>query len=243
MPLHRSPLRAIATVTLVSVLAAACSGTTTTDSSSAPTPTATSPGDASPEPDQDDTLPPETTTSAPPASSDAETTNAPETTAPHQTSEAPPTTLPPTGIRPTRIEIPTIGVDTSIIDLDIRGALPEVPSDFDEVGWYEQTRKPGEIGPSVLAGHIDSTSGPAVFFRLDELVDGDQIVIHDVDGETRTFEVVDSGQYPKEALPDEVFGFGEPVSELRLITCGGTFDRNAGHYKDNVVVYTTEVRT
>lgn len=147
----------------------------------------------------------------------------------------------PTGIEPERIVIPAIGVDADVVDLDLGGPEPEVPSDFDEAGWYTATRLPGEIGPAVVAGHIDSTAGPAVFFRLDELEAGDRIEVLGRDGGSRAFEVVDHGQYPKERLPDEVFGFGDPVPELRLITCGGTFDRSTGSYRDNYVVYAQEV--
>jgi hypothetical protein len=167
---------------------------------------------------------------------------------PDPASEQPADAALPSGIVPARIEIPAIGVDATVTELDIRGSEPEVPDDFDQVGWYGLTRRPGEIGPAVLAGHVDSRQGPAVFFRLDELVTGDQIIVHssdssessdssDAGGEARTFEVVDAGQYPKVALPDEVFGFGEGVPELRLITCGGTFDRQTRHYADNVVVF------
>lgn len=147
----------------------------------------------------------------------------------------------PTGVRPARLVIPSIGVDASSVDLDLRGPEPEVPSNFADVGWYTQTRLPGEIGPSVIAGHIDSERGPAVFHRLDELGVGAVIEVHGADGQVRTFEVVGSGQYLKTALPEEVFGFGESVPELRLITCGGVFDRATGHYQDNYVVFAKEV--
>ena len=146
----------------------------------------------------------------------------------------------PEGITPARIIIPSIDVDADVVELSIRGEAPEVPSDFDQVGWYVQTRKPGEIGPSVLAGHIDTVNGPAVFARLNELEEGDEIMIVSNDGEERIFSVNTSGQYPKENLPDEVFGFGEGNPELRLITCGGSFDNESGHYRDNLVVYLTE---
>ncbi|HSK24271.1 MAG TPA: class F sortase [Egicoccus sp.] len=143
----------------------------------------------------------------------------------------------PSGIVPTRVRIPAIGVDASVTELSLAGAEPEVPTDFDQVGWYHQTRKPGEIGPAVLAGHVDSLSGPAVFVDLAELGQGDEIVVADAAGEERRFVVEELGQYPKEDLPPEVFGFGGPQPDLRLITCGGSFDRASGHYRDNVVVY------
>lgn len=145
--------------------------------------------------------------------------------------------VPPTGIAPMRIEIPTIGVDAPTIELSLAGEEPEVPTDFDDTGWYTQTRLPGEIGPAVIAGHIDSRSGPAVFARLDELRPGDEIIVRDGDGDSRTFVVIEGAQYPKGDLPDSVFGFGGPEPELRLITCGGTFDADVGHYRDNYVVF------
>jgi len=145
--------------------------------------------------------------------------------------------VPPTGIVPTRIAIPTIDVDAPTIELSLAGAEPEVPVDFDDAGWYTQTRLPGEIGPAVIAGHIDSRSGPAVFARLDQLEPGDEITVTAADGESRVFEVFDAAQYPKGDLPQSVFGFGTPEPELRLITCGGTFDAEVGHYRDNYVVF------
>lgn len=143
----------------------------------------------------------------------------------------------PVGIDPVRLEIPSIGVDAPVVDLDLRGPEPEVPSDFADSGWYQQTRRPGEIGPSVIAGHVDSVSGPAVFARLGELRPGDRIIVHGEDDQTRTFVVNTTGQYPKQDLPPAVFAFDAPLPELRLITCGGIFERTSGHYRDNLVVY------
>lgn len=85
-----------------------------------------------------------------------------------------------------------------------------------------------------------SFEGPAVFARLDEVVAGDEIIVSDPAGEFRTFVVTGAGQYPKNDLPTEVFGFGDQAPEL-LITCGGAFDRASGHYRDNYVVYATAV--
>ena len=143
----------------------------------------------------------------------------------------------PSGLVPVSIEIPAIGVAADTIRLELSGPEPEVPEDFDQTGWYDQTRRPGEIGPAVVAGHIDSRSGPAVFARLDELAPGDEIVVTGEDGRQERFVVDRAGQYPKGDLPREVFGFDRPVPELRLITCGGSFDRSTGHYRDNYVVY------
>lgn len=185
------------------------------------------PTPASPEPSAVSTTPPDEPTP---------TTRPPPTTTPK------PVTTPqlPTGVAdPVRLEIPSIGVDADLVDLSLGNGDPEVPEAWEDAGWYSTTRNPGEIGPAVIAGHIDSKAGPAVFFRLDELGQGDEVVVHGADGTSVTFEVTGSGQYPKTELPDEVFGFGQPEPELRLITCGGSFDSAAGHYVDNLVVYTT----
>lgn len=144
----------------------------------------------------------------------------------------------PRGIDPVRIEIPAIGVDATTVELGMVSASEmETPEDFDDAGWWTLGRQPGAIGPSVIAGHVDSKVGPAVFYRLPELSAGDEIVVHGSDGQTRTFVVDGRATYPKSGLPDEVFGFGEPRPELRLITCAGDFDSSVGHYTDNLVVY------
>ncbi|MEX2421346.1 MAG: class F sortase, partial [Actinomycetota bacterium] len=143
----------------------------------------------------------------------------------------------PEGIDPARVRIPAIGVDADVTELSLAGAEPEVPEDFDQVGWYVQTREPGEIGPAVLAGHVDSREGPAVFVDLGNLQPGDTISVTDDAGDERQFVVDELGQYPKDDLPEEVLGFADPIPQLRLITCGGSFDRSTGHYRDNIVVY------
>lgn len=143
----------------------------------------------------------------------------------------------PTGIDPHRILIPAIGVDAPVIDLLLTATEVEVPEDFDDAGWWTATRRPGEIGPSVIGGHVDSRSGPAVFFRLDQLREGDEVVVESEDGEQVVF-VVDNGiQIDKYDRPPEVFGFGQGRPELRLITCGGEFDPTIGHYTDNYVIF------
>lgn len=192
------------------------------------TATPAAPTSASPEP-----VP---TESASPEAASTETATA-------ESSEAEPTPVEipkidfPTGIKPVRISIPSIGVDAPTIDLSLAGLEPEVPTDFDDTGWYAQTRLPGEIGPAVIAGHIDSRSGPAVFALLDQLQPGAEITVYDDEGESRTFIVTAGEQHPKGDLPPGVFGFNLPEPELRLITCGGTFDAESGHYRDNYIVY------
>jgi sortase (surface protein transpeptidase) len=112
----------------------------------------------------------------------------------------------------------------------------EVP-EVDVAGWYELGPRPGEAGPAVLVGHVDSRSGPAVFFRLGELRRGDRIVIGQAGGAARSFLVERVERRAKEDLPLERIWNGTRKPVLRLITCGGTFDRSTGHYRDNVIGY------
>jgi sortase (surface protein transpeptidase) len=139
---------------------------------------------------------------------------------------------------PARVAIPAIGVDTELttIGVDSAGALVP-PADFDQAGWFAAGPAPGEVGPAVLAGHVDDRTGPAVFFRLEELEAGDEVVVTRGDGQPVVFTVTRVATYPKaEFATAEVYG---PTTgpELRLITCGGTFDRTRRSYTDNVVVF------
>jgi hypothetical protein len=139
---------------------------------------------------------------------------------------------------PLRVRIPSIGVDSPLarLGVDAGGALLP-PSDFARAGWFAASPVPGEVGPSVIAGHVDSHDGPAVFFRLRDLVPGDAVLVDRADGTTVRFVVTGADRYPKDRFPtEEVYG-PTPRAELRLITCGGVFDRSAGSYTDNVVVY------
>lgn len=138
---------------------------------------------------------------------------------------------------PAAVTIPAIGVDAALVGLGLQpdGAM-QVP-DFGLAGWYAQGPLPGAPGPAVLVGHVDSKSGPDVFYRLRELVAGDQVIVRDAAGAEHAFTVQRVDQVDKDALPvDEIWNAtAEPV--LRLITCGGSFDRASGHYRDNVIVY------
>jgi hypothetical protein len=141
-------------------------------------------------------------------------------------------------VPPARLEIPAIGVSTPLDRLGraADGTL-EVPVDFARAGWFSGGTLPGQQGPAVIAGHVDSRSGPAVFYRLRELRTGDTVEVERADGVRLRFAVETLARYRKSALPTAaVFG---PVAwpALRLITCGGTFDRDRGSYRDNLVVY------
>jgi hypothetical protein len=153
------------------------------------------------------------------------------------TIEAAPATEPVQLPPPTQVRIPSIAVDSPLESLavDAAGAL-QGPVDFGKAGWYAAGVGPGEIGPAVIAGHVDSAAGPAVFYRLRDLKAGDVIEVARGD-RWIPFRVVASERYPKNQFPTERVYRPTPVPELRLITCGGTFDRTRRSYEDNIVVY------
>jgi sortase (surface protein transpeptidase) len=143
------------------------------------------------------------------------------------------------GVVPTGVRIPAIGVDaTSLIPLALlaNGELA-APVDFDRTGWYAAGTVPGEPGPAVIAAHVDSRAGPAVFFRLRELEPGDAVLVPRSDGRTVRFTVTGVERYPKKAFPTQQVHGPTPDRALRLITCGGSFDPAKRSYRDNIVVY------
>lgn len=143
---------------------------------------------------------------------------------------------------PVRVVIPAIGVDAPIVPvgLDAGGAM-QTP-EFGSAGWYEPGPKPGEAGPAVVVAHVDAkANGPDVFFRLRELRPGDQVTIR-YPSQTRTFTVTVTEQAAKTALPTGKIWTETTNPVLRLITCGGAFDRRAGSYLDNIIVYADDLR-
>jgi sortase (surface protein transpeptidase) len=139
---------------------------------------------------------------------------------------------------PTQIRIPPIGVDAPIIPLGLRAdGRIEVPADYDETGWWVDGPEPGEPGPAVILGHVDSRDGPAVFFDLRLLEPGDPISIDRRDGTTVTYLVERTEQHPKDAFPTNAVYGPTPDPVLRLVTCGGDFDRDRRSYDDNIIVY------
>jgi hypothetical protein len=139
---------------------------------------------------------------------------------------------------PTRVRVPAIGVDSVLVglQLDATGALA-APADDAVAGWYAGGPAPGDVGPAVVAGHVDSSRGPAVFARLRDLTAGDEVLVDRSDGTTARFTVTRVERHPKDAFPtDAVYG-PTADAQLRLVTCGGDFDRSVRSYEDNVVVF------
>ena len=143
-----------------------------------------------------------------------------------------------TSAAPVRVRVPAIGVDSELLRLgtDASGVLVP-PADFARAGWFAGGAVPGDVGPAVIAGHVDSVDGPAVFSRVRDLVAGDEVLVDRADGTTVRFAVTGVGRYPKEDFPTEAVYGPTPRAELRLVTCGGDFDRSRRSYEDNVVVF------
>jgi sortase (surface protein transpeptidase) len=141
-----------------------------------------------------------------------------------------------------QLTVPAMGLDESLIDLGIAGdGSMEVPQDFSRVGWFTGGGRPGGIGPTVIAGHVDSAVGPAVFYELGLLVPGDRFTVTDAAGTPFEYEVYRAEDFAKDAFPTaEVFG-ALLADEVRLITCTGLFDESIGHYEDNRVVFAGRV--
>lgn len=140
---------------------------------------------------------------------------------------------------PIRLIIPKINVDTTFVsplglDADQRVS---VPASYEEVGWYKNGPTPGEIGPAVILGHVDSHEGPAVFFSLGQLEAGDEVYVEREDGTKATFVVLSKVRVPQSEFPTEdVYGHVN-FSGLRLVTCTGIYDHGELKYSHNLIVY------
>ncbi|KDN18354.1 class F sortase [Amycolatopsis rifamycinica] len=141
---------------------------------------------------------------------------------------------------PVSLDIPKIGAHSSLIPLGLNPdntvEVPPVTTPL-QAGWYTYAPTPGEIGPAVVLGHVDGNHQKGIFFRLKELAAGDRVSIGRKDGTTAVFEVTKVHQVPKKDFEGEGVYDDTAGPELRLITCGGVFDRNAHNYVDNIVVY------
>jgi hypothetical protein len=141
---------------------------------------------------------------------------------------------------PVTIDIPKLGVHSPVSQLGLKtdGSIEEPPlSKPNLTGWYRLGPTPGEKGPAVIAGHVDAHGRPAVFAKLSSLSRGDQVKVTRKDGSVALFQVDSIQRAAKNAFPTKkVYGdIGFPG--LRLITCGGAFNRKTGHYVDNVIAY------
>ncbi|MCM0678096.1 class F sortase, partial [Micromonospora phytophila] len=138
---------------------------------------------------------------------------------------------------PTRVRVARIGVDAplTVLGLDTSGAVA-APVDFATAGWYGGGPAPGDPGPALIAGHLDSRHGPAVFARLGELRPGDRVQVWR-GARPVSFRVTVTARVAKDHFPTAAVYGPTPGPQLRLVTCGGDFDRSSGHYRDNLVVF------
>lgn len=143
--------------------------------------------------------------------------------------------------RPVRITIPAIGVDTKVnpIGLNKAGelAVPQPGPKLNQAAWFENSPTPGQPGPSIIEGHVDSVEGVSVFFKLGAVRPGNKIHVTRADGKTVTFTVNAIRDYKKASFPTEVvYGGDLGVPQLRLITCSD-FDESIHHHVGNEVVF------
>jgi Sortase domain len=146
---------------------------------------------------------------------------------------------------PTHLSIPAIGVSSRLLSLGLNSDhTVQVPplDDVAKAGWYRYSPSPGQLGPSILLGHIDSAkSGPGVFFKLGGLRKGNMVSIRRADNTVAVFRVDAVAEYAKKRFPaNTVYGDTDNAA-LRLITCGGRFNSSAHSYVDNIVAYASLV--
>ncbi|MGB3829400.1 MAG: class F sortase [Ornithinimicrobium sp.] len=142
-------------------------------------------------------------------------------------------------VKPTNVVIPKIGVISDLVNLGLNADNSlQVPEDYSKAGWFTQGSYPGDLGgpPALIVGHVDNKEGPAVFYALDQLKIGDEVLVGRADGSTAVFVIYDGQQFPKDTLPTEEIYGERDGSELVLITCTGEFNPQTGHYLDNYVV-------
>jgi sortase (surface protein transpeptidase) len=143
---------------------------------------------------------------------------------------------------PVSISIPSIGVHSRVLPIGLAAdgtlAVPQPGPNLDRAAWFKNSPTPGQPGPSIIEGHVDSEKGPSVFFELGKMHPGNRIEVTRADGVVAVFTVNAVRDYPKSAFPTRlVYGspdLGRP--ELRLITCSD-FNSSIGHHTGNEVVF------
>jgi LPXTG-site transpeptidase (sortase) family protein len=162
---------------------------------------------------------------------------------PRGSSRASQQTAPPLGpSKPVHLEIPAIGVDTSVFPIGLAAdgtlAVPQPGPRLNTAAWFENSPTPGQPGPSIIEGHVDSVEGPSVFLKLGDIKPGDQVIVQRQDGRTLTFEVNAVRDFLKSQFPTTLVYGGDQLSQptLRLITCSD-FDASIQHHVGNEVVF------
>lgn len=142
------------------------------------------------------------------------------------------------------VHIPRLKIDQSLIKLhELADQSLSVPTDFSDIGWWPGGPHPGGPGATLIAGHVSSQDGPAVFYRLKDLRTGDHVTVDRADKTSAVFEVVGKASYPRSDFPDDVVYRTTGKPSIHLVTCDGTFDTAIGHHEDNLVVFADLVST
>ena len=160
-----------------------------------------------------------------------------ETVIPEDTTTASTLTAPES--EPVTLRIPSIGVTAQFeapLDIAPDGSVG-VPNAFDTVGWYKHSPTPGEMGPAIILGHVDSYKGPAIFWSLGQLNKGDTVEIDRADGSTAIFSVTGYERVEQTEFPTERVYGNISYAGIRLITCSGTYDKQTLRYDRNLIVY------
>ncbi|GAA4873875.1 class F sortase [Actinomycetospora straminea] len=141
---------------------------------------------------------------------------------------------------PTRVTVPSISAESSLVPTGLQEngslAVPPVSQPM-QASWFDQSPTPGEMGPSIILGHVNGGGQPGIFNKLNEVVAGAQVFVDRADGQRAVFEVSRVETIPKDSFPTDAVYNDTANPQLRLITCGGDFDQAARHYRSNVIVY------
>jgi hypothetical protein len=175
-----------------------------------------------------------------PDAADTSTSGRPSTTtadAEVRSGESAGSAVPQQPAHPVAISIPAIGVTSSLVGLGLnRDGTVEVPTDPGVAGWYRLGTRPGALGSAVILGHVDSVEGPAVFYLLRTLGQGDLVDVGTADGSSERFRVQSVRVYPNEQFPAQRVYADHGTRVLNLVTCGGEYDAARGGYQANIVV-------
>lgn len=145
---------------------------------------------------------------------------------------------------PVRVRVPTLAISSTLerLSTSSNGELA-APRAWQQAGWFAEGARPGAVGPAVIAGHVDSPDGPAVFARLSQITPGTLVEVDRRDGTTVRFRVDRTQVVAKNNFPTSAVYGPTPDPQLRLITCDGPYVRSSGGYQDNLVVFATQVPT
>lgn len=191
--------------------------------------------------------PPQVPVSSPDVALQQQTPPLPAAGSPSATPRASTTTTPspspsatPVGV-PVSVSIPSIGATSSLLklglDADGKIAVPG-SNQTKQAAWFTGSPRPGQVGPAVIEGHVDGPGGvKGVFFRLAAVKKNDTVQVTQANGTKLRFVVYDIARYPKDNFPAAVVYGNTEGPELRVITCGGSFDSATGHYRDNTVLF------